>query len=81
LPAQVPNRGHEARMQVDPTLRDTWLRGIAMGRFGVPDDIKGLSLFLASDASAWVTGLLIPMDGGNQAMNAGASPGRRPDAG
>jgi NAD(P)-dependent dehydrogenase (short-subunit alcohol dehydrogenase family) len=80
LPAQVPNRGHEARMQRDPTLRDTWLRGIAMGRFGVPDDIKGLALFLASDASAWVTGALIPMDGGNQAMNAGASPGRRPDA-
>ena len=81
LPAQVPNQGHEARMQLDPTLRDTWLRGIAIGRFGVPDDIKGLALFLASDASAWVTGALIPMDGGNQAMNAGASPGRRPDAG
>jgi NAD(P)-dependent dehydrogenase (short-subunit alcohol dehydrogenase family) len=80
LPAQVPNEGHEARMRLDPTLRDTWLRGIAMGRFGVPDDIQGVALFLASDASAWVTGALIPMDGGNQAMNAGASPGRRPEA-
>jgi NAD(P)-dependent dehydrogenase (short-subunit alcohol dehydrogenase family) len=79
LPAQVPNRGHEARMQLDPMLRDTWLRGIAMGRFGVPDDIQGVALFLASDASAWVTGALIPMDGGNQAMNAGATPGPRPD--
>jgi NAD(P)-dependent dehydrogenase (short-subunit alcohol dehydrogenase family) len=80
LPAQVPNRGHEARMQLDPMLRDTWLRGIAMGRFGVPDDIQGVALFLASDASAWVTGALLPMDGGNQAMNAGATPGPRPDA-
>jgi NAD(P)-dependent dehydrogenase (short-subunit alcohol dehydrogenase family) len=77
LPAQVPNVGHEARMRADPTLRDTWLRGIAMGRFGVPDDIRGVALFLASDASAWITGALIPMDGGNQAMNAGATPGRR----
>jgi len=76
LPAQVPNQGHEARMRADPTLRDTWLRGIAMGRFGVPDDIKGLAVFLASDASAWITGAVIPMDGGNQAMNAGATPGR-----
>ena len=76
LPAQVPNRGHEARMRADPTLRDTWLRGIAIGRFGVPDDIKGLAVFLASDASAWITGALIPLDGGNQAMNAGATPGR-----
>ncbi len=75
LPAQVPNQGHEARMRADPTLRDTWLRGIAMGRFGVPDDIKGLAVFLASDASAWITGAAIPMDGGNQAMNAGATPG------
>jgi gluconate 5-dehydrogenase len=76
LPAQVPNRGHEARMRADPGLRDTWLRGIAMGRFGVPDDIKGLAVFLASDASAWITGATIPLDGGNQAMNAGATPGR-----
>jgi len=32
-------------------------------------------VFLASDASAWVTGALIPLDGGNLAMNAGGSRG------
>ena len=40
---------------------------------GRPDDIKGLAVFLASDASSWITGALIPMDGGNLAMNAGGS--------
>lgn len=75
LPAQVPNPGLEERMRVEPDLAARFLRGIPIGRFGEPDDIKGLAIFLASDASAWVTGALIPMDGGNLAMNAGGTPG------
>jgi NAD(P)-dependent dehydrogenase (short-subunit alcohol dehydrogenase family) len=81
LPAQVVNPGLEARMAADPGLRTTFLGGIPAGRLGRPDDIKGLTVFLASDASAWITGALIPMDGGNLAMNAGGSPGRRKEEG
>lgn len=73
LPAQVINQGLQARMQADPSLRDRFLGGIPAGRLGQPDDIKGLAILLASDASAWITGALIPMDGGNLAMNAGGS--------
>jgi len=73
LPAQVVNPGLEKRMAEDPNLRDQFLSGIPTGRLGKPDDIKGLAVFLASDASAWITGALIPMDGGNLAMNAGGS--------
>jgi len=73
LPAQVisKNNGLEARMDREPRLRETFLHGIPMGRFGQPEDIKGLALWLASDASSWITGAIIPMDGGNLAMNAG----------
>jgi NAD(P)-dependent dehydrogenase (short-subunit alcohol dehydrogenase family) len=71
LPAQVLNSGLNARMEADPWLRDTFLRGIPVGRFGRPDDIKGLAVLLASDAAEWITGAAIPMDGGNLAMNAG----------
>ncbi len=73
LPAQVMNRRLEERVQASPSLRRTFLRGIPTGRLGRPDDIKGLAIFLASDASAWITGVLVPMDGGNLAMNAGGT--------
>jgi NAD(P)-dependent dehydrogenase (short-subunit alcohol dehydrogenase family) len=73
LPAQVlsKNNGLMARMEREPALRDTFLHGIPAGRFGQAEDIKGLALWLGSDASAWITGAIIPMDGGNLAMNAG----------
>ena len=73
LPAQVVNPGLRERMAADPNLQSTFLHGIPAGRLGVPNDIKGLAIFLASDASSWITGALIPMDGGNLAMNAGGS--------
>jgi gluconate 5-dehydrogenase len=62
-------------MNADPALRGKFLSGIPAGRLGSPDDIKGLAVLLASDASSWITGALIPMDGGNLAMNAGGSRG------
>jgi NAD(P)-dependent dehydrogenase (short-subunit alcohol dehydrogenase family) len=73
LPAQVVNPSLQKRMQADPSLRDRWLAGIPRGRLGRPEDIQGLAVLLASDASNWITGALIPMDGGNLAMNAGGT--------
>ena len=71
LPAQVLNAGLEKRMEDDPYLRETFLYGIPRGRFGHPDDIKGLAVWLASDASSFITGAIVPMDGGNLAKNGG----------
>src|SRR5260221_9307358 len=73
LPAQVLNPSLEKRISADPALNEKFLSGIPSGRLGHPDDIKGLAVFLASDASNWITGALIPMDGGNLALNGGGT--------
>lgn len=73
LPAHVLNSGLSERKEKTPEVLDTFLRGIPVGRIGQADDRRGLFALLASNASAWTTGTLIPMDGGNLALNAGGS--------
>ena len=50
-----------------------FLDGIPMSRLGEPEDIAGTVVFLASDLACWVTGVTLPVDGGNLALNAGGS--------
>jgi NAD(P)-dependent dehydrogenase (short-subunit alcohol dehydrogenase family) len=40
-----------------------------LGRFGEPDDLVGTSIWLASDASRFVTGVIVPIDGGFSAFS------------
>jgi gluconate 5-dehydrogenase len=40
------------------------LAHIPMGRFGDGEDLQGAVVYLASEASKYVTGVLIPVDGG-----------------
>jgi NAD(P)-dependent dehydrogenase (short-subunit alcohol dehydrogenase family) len=40
-----------------------------MGRFGAPDDLLGTVLWLLSPASAFVTGIVVPVDGGFSAFS------------
>jgi NAD(P)-dependent dehydrogenase (short-subunit alcohol dehydrogenase family) len=39
-----------------------------MGRFGEPEDLLGTLLWLLSPASAFVTGVVVPVDGGFSAF-------------
>src|SRR6266849_4862120 len=39
-----------------------------MGRLGQPEDMAGLTVYLASDESSWVTGAVFPVDGGYLAV-------------
>jgi len=50
----------------DPELIRSW---IPLGRFGEPDEYGRVVLFLASDLSSYVTGHVIPVDGGTMAAS------------
>ncbi len=48
----------------DPKRRATVVASTPRGRIGSPEDMAGATLFLASRAGAWLTGIVLPVDGG-----------------
>lgn len=52
---------------VAPEHRDLIPSWVPVGRFGTPDDIAGVAVFLASDLSTFVTGTTVHADGGSLA--------------
>ena len=52
------------RLKRDPELARELQERVPLGRIGQPEDLKGVALFLASPASSYVTGAVIPVDGG-----------------
>lgn len=53
-----------APMTADPGRREALVARIPLGRAGGPDDIAGVAVFLASRAAGYVTGQVLPLDGG-----------------
>lgn len=56
----------EEYMQDEKTIQAA-LRGIPMRRFGLPEDVAPMAVFLASDAAAYITGQFFFIDGGQTA--------------
>ena len=53
-----------------PEFRSTYTAAVPMKRYGKPSEVADLVSFLASDRAAYITGAVIPVDGGF--MDAGA---------
>jgi NAD(P)-dependent dehydrogenase (short-subunit alcohol dehydrogenase family) len=60
-PGWFPTRMSKALIERFP---DQMLAAIPLKRFGAPEDIKGVALFLAAPASNYVTGQIVVVDGG-----------------
>ncbi|KAK9453361.1 hypothetical protein V1511DRAFT_505494 [Dipodascopsis uninucleata] len=52
----------------DKTLVDSWLQSTPMKRMGEPEELQGVVLWLASNASSFVTGSDVTVDGGYTAL-------------
>jgi NAD(P)-dependent dehydrogenase (short-subunit alcohol dehydrogenase family) len=52
------------RVATHPNVFEELSAWYPLGRVGQPDDVANAALFLASDAASWITGVLLPVDGG-----------------
>ena len=72
-PEKAPSRAaaaerstvERAKLVLYPPPGQAMIKRIPMRRLGRPEDLDGAFLLLAGDASGWMTGATIPVDGGH----------------
>jgi 2-deoxy-D-gluconate 3-dehydrogenase len=64
LPGWIDTDLTKRARQIIPALHDKVVDRTPAKRWGVPGDFEGIAVFLCSDASDFVTGTAIPVDGG-----------------
>ena len=57
------------RLEKDPDIFSKLTTWYPLGRIGEPLDVANAVLFLASDEASWITGVILPVDGGLLAGN------------
>lgn len=70
IPGPIDGTEGMARLAPDEKSRMAVARSVPMQRMGTPDDVAQVCLFLASDAARYVSGAIIPADGGWAAAGA-----------
>ncbi len=64
-PGFIETAMSKTAMGGDPDRFARAMRRTPMGKFGQPDDIGWAAVFLASEAARYITGVSLPVDGGN----------------
>ena len=64
-PGFIETEMSRTALNSDPDRRDRAMRRTPMGSFGRPEDIGRAAVFLASEAARYITGVSLPVDGGN----------------
>lgn len=68
-PASIRTPIWDERVEIDPEIFDRVSQWYPLGRIGEPQDVARAALFLASDEAAWITGIVLRVDGGLLAGN------------
>lgn len=68
IPGPIDGTEGMARLAPDERTRAQFQRLVPLGRFGVPQDIANAALWLVSDAASYVTGVILPVDGGQNML-------------
>lgn len=68
IPGPIDGTEGMARLAPDERTRRQFIDTVPLGRFGVPQDIANAALFLVSDAASYVTGVILPVDGGQNML-------------
>jgi NAD(P)-dependent dehydrogenase (short-subunit alcohol dehydrogenase family) len=63
-PGVIDTKMIAAAVENDPDFYDAFKKKHPINRFGTADELVGPALFLASDASSYVTGHILAVDGG-----------------
>ncbi|HIJ88925.1 MAG TPA: SDR family oxidoreductase [Desulfuromonadales bacterium] len=64
VPGPIDGTEGMARLAPDENIRKMVARSVPLGRLGTPEDVGNVCLFLASPLGSYVTGTILPVDGG-----------------
>lgn len=71
VPGPIDGTEGMARLAPDEDARMRALAGVPLGRFGSPADVGNACLFLSSELGSYVSGVVLPVDGGWAHTNCG----------